>query len=356
MGRILVRADAGPGIGLGHLQRSLSLAQALVQCDVEPVFLMNGHPDNRSRVEGYGFKAVELKSSESWSTEDLDETAGVAAGNGCSGILVDSHLVRPSYLDGLKPHGICVIVRDDLAHFPFSADIVFNGNADAATLNYQASSSDTKFLLGPTYSVLAQEYWTARPRTGGAGLPNVLVVLGGTDPFGMMPPILESLDRVALNFRLTVVVGPYFTNGAAVEAVVQAATKPMQIVHSPESLLPLMLEADLAVSAGGQTLYELASIGCPAVAIPIAPNQRGQSQALADFGAAVSGGDATAGEINLEKLAGIVESLLADPRTLAVLGDKGRKLVDGQGALRVADRIEERLRANSACQAAGNLG
>ena len=38
--RVALRADASSRIGLGHLLRCLSLAQALARCGAEPVFLL----------------------------------------------------------------------------------------------------------------------------------------------------------------------------------------------------------------------------------------------------------------------------------------------------------------------------
>ena len=52
-------------------------------------------------------------------------------------------------------------------------------------------------------------------------------------------------------------------------------------VHSaPEDMRAIMATADLAVTAGGQTTYELAASGVPAVALCIAENQRPNLAAL----------------------------------------------------------------------------
>lgn len=40
-----------------------------------------------------------------------------------------------------------------------------------------------------------------------------------------------------------------------------------------EHMKTLMLESDVAISAGGQTLYELASVGLPTIAIQVVDNQ-----------------------------------------------------------------------------------
>ncbi|HCU80344.1 MAG TPA: UDP-2,4-diacetamido-2,4,6-trideoxy-beta-L-altropyranose hydrolase, partial [Chloroflexi bacterium] len=56
MTNILFRVDADPTIGLGHLQRCISLAQALESIDVESVFLSYDHLEAITRIQRFGFE------------------------------------------------------------------------------------------------------------------------------------------------------------------------------------------------------------------------------------------------------------------------------------------------------------
>ena len=149
LNRVLFRVDAGPHIGLGHLQRSLALAAASRQKDVESTFLTNDDNGSRERAAGFGFPVVTLPHVESWTSEDADAAVKVASQNGCDAVVVDSHEAHADYLTQLRDAGLYVIKRDDLAHYPFPCQMVINGNADACQLPYRSSSGDTLFLLGP---------------------------------------------------------------------------------------------------------------------------------------------------------------------------------------------------------------
>jgi spore coat polysaccharide biosynthesis predicted glycosyltransferase SpsG len=101
-----------------------------------------------------------------------------------------------------------------------------------------------------------------------------------------------------------------------------------------------MLKADLAVSAGGQTLYELASVGCPTVAVRIASNQDGQLSVFEEAGFLRIVGHGNLSNI-VETICEVVKTLLGDSQTRVAMSAAGQRLIDGQGALRVAQRIVE---------------
>jgi spore coat polysaccharide biosynthesis predicted glycosyltransferase SpsG len=100
----------------------------------------------------------------------------------------------------------------------------------------------------------------------------------------------------------------------------------------------LMLKADLAVTGGGQTTYELAATGTPAVAICIAENQRVSLKGLAEAGTLEFVGDAVDDDLEL-KLKSALTGLGGDPKRRQTMSERGQRLVDGRGAERVAQEI-----------------
>ncbi len=339
--KILFRTDAGHRVGLGHLKRCRSLAGALDSRGIESLFLCN-----RQGEEGFDAGLLEEETFEgmvSWGSDDAESTASVAMLRGCRAVLVDSHQAPAAYFDSLRKAGLFVIARDDLAAFPFSCQMVINGNADGKLLRYTSSSGDTRFLLGPDYAVLPAGFWRPLPMRDPQRAPkNLLLVLGGGDAGGAMPRLLELLNTVPADFRITAVIGPFFRNSQEITAAATRALKPVRTVRSPDSLLELMLEADLAVSAAGQTLYELARTGCPTVAVRMAANQEGQLRAFASAGALLPGG-------SMDKdgdFSGVLEAvsrLMREGDRRAVMSDAGRKLIDGAGGGRVADEIGQEI-------------
>lgn len=66
--------DAGPHIGLGHLQRSLALAMALREFGTERLFPANQDNASRERVERLGFPMGTLPEIKSWTPDDVRST------------------------------------------------------------------------------------------------------------------------------------------------------------------------------------------------------------------------------------------------------------------------------------------
>ena len=340
MHRALFRVDAGSNIGLGHLQRSLALAGALKNLGVDSIFVTDQNDRGGHLIARYGFDPMPLRRTESWTLDDLTGTLEIATRQDCGAIIVDSHVVGERYLTEAKNTGSFVVVRDDLALYPFTCNIVFNGNADGPSLPYQSSSGDTVFLLGTEFIVLRQEFQTLPERTRNGRVANIMVVLGGADHHNLMPRILSTLYKLPGDFDVTAVIGPYFTNEADIRSAAQHAKRSIKLVSDPEFISELMIEADLAISAGGQTLYELATLGCPTIAIRTASNQDGQLKVLEDVGFVRSAGDAESDDV-MYRTAELLSDLLSNAGARAKMRAIGQRLVDGKGAQRVATEIFE---------------
>lgn len=343
MTRILVRVDAGSHVGLGHLHRCLSLASALRRKDADCVFLTNSERAVQDRVVTLGFAVHALDSVESGSEGDWRQTLEVAEQHQCGAVVADSYRVDAGYLSRLRAGGLFVAVIDDLASLPFPCHLVINGGVQAESLPCRPSTGDTRFLLGPKYALLREEFWDVSSRTVKDEVRNVLVTMGGADGRNLTPTILEVLDPLRGEFSVTVVVGPFFNNHVEIEAVVEHSQRRIRLLQSPDSMYQLMLEADLAISGGGQTLYELAATGTPAVAVQVAENQAGNIQSLAQHGV-VSPISFECREQLCAALGDEVGRLLADSERRRQMSRAGQELVDGKGAVRCATTL---LKLNS---------
>lgn len=341
-GCVLFRVDAAPDIGLGHLQRCLSLATALRYLNTSCAFLTNEEPTVRRRIRRFGFDGRTLGATESWGADDLTQTMAVAATHKCGAIVVDSDYEGAKYLSQLRNAGYYVVAIEDTAPHPFPCHLVVNGDAHARQLPYQGLSEDTQFLLGPEYSILRREFWEVPARVGSENVDHILVTLGGADPYNIMPRVIDLLDTLPEAFSVSVIIGPFFDNFSEVQAAAQRAQRAITLVKAPDSVRDLMIEADLAISAGGQTLYELARVGCPTVAVRMAANQDGQLGVFEEAGFLSIAGHADHGSI-VEAIGAAVRTLLADPQARATMSVAGQRLIDGHGVLRVARTIRAEI-------------
>lgn len=338
MAGVLFRVDAGPDVGLGHLQRCLSLGSALRRRGIECVFVTNHATLSAERIAAFGFEREGVRAGRSWGPEDLEQTRAAADEREWRTVVVDSGCKGPEYLQSLREAGLSVCALEDLALFPFPCQLVVNGDAHAGRLRYLSSSGDTRFLLGPEYSVLRPEFWEVPERPVRPKVSRILISLGGADPYNFMPSLLHMIGELPVPLEMTAVIGPYFECHEELQAVVQSLPSAVRLVAAPTSVRSFMEEADLAVSAAGQTLYELARVGCPAVSFSMGSDQSEQLEAIARAGCARSVGDARQGDL-CARIREALTGLLSDAPLRSAMAKAGRRLVDGQGAHRVAEAV-----------------
>jgi spore coat polysaccharide biosynthesis predicted glycosyltransferase SpsG len=220
---------------------------------------------------------------------------------------------------------------------------VVNSNSFAAELTYTSTSGDTVFLIGPSYLVLRPEFWDVPAPALRNEVRTVLVALGGADQLRMTAPIVRMIDEAPEFARAKIVVlaGPFVAGGAD-ELPHSPCRERIDVRRSPARVVDVMREADVAVSAGGQTLYELARVGCPTVGVEVSADQTDQLRTLEARGVirAVWGGRSSP---DLRAVSVALRDLAGDAVARRQLSSAGRRLVDGSGAQRVGEAILARV-------------
>jgi len=198
-----------------------------------------------------------------------------------------------------------------------------NGAWHAARLAYRARP-DTVLLLGPEYALLDPGFGSPPRRSLRDDVRRVLVTLGGDPPADALAAAVRAVRRAAPAAAIDLALGPF---AQALDGTGNGVTAHRGL----DSLRELMLGADLAVTGGGMTLYECLATGVPAVGICLADNQRANVDALSQAGLILGA------EHSLENA---VRRLATDSALRRAMSARGRQVVDGRGAARVADAIE----------------
>jgi UDP-2,4-diacetamido-2,4,6-trideoxy-beta-L-altropyranose hydrolase len=344
---LLIRADGGPSIGSGHLMRCLALAGAWRDGGGTAVFVLAAPAP--ALEERLGIEAEVLHiGSEPGSPEDARDTARIARERGISWVVADGYRFGAEYQKRVRDAGLSLLAIDDYGHADhYYADIVLNQNSYAEMSFYPHFEPSTRFLLGTKYVLLRREF---RERTGDARtIPDtgrkVLVTFGGADPGNATLAVIRALMQVRVaDLEVIVVAGGMNLHYEELLAVVK--DDPRFSIRSDVRDMPgLMAWADIAISAGGSTCWELAFMGLPALVYPLAANQEPIVRSLVSRGMAdeLTEGDLSTGDGAARKIA----NLLASQERRSRFSCRMKELVDGDGAARVAmcisrDRIRLR--------------
>lgn len=299
------------------------------------LFWLDGDDDVLRIVAQAGFAAEFLTSPEPAASLDLVARESPAC------VLVDAYTLDAAYFTILRPYVDCLAVIDDLADRDLDADLVVNGSANAAALTYRLTPS-CDLLLGTWYALLRPSFRGLPARDTPERVRCVLITLGGADPTGSTASVMTDVAGALPRARLNVVIGPLFRSPEQLRQVAAGLGDRVVLHLAPDDLVDLMMGADLAVSAGGQTLYELAACGVPTLALRVAENQRRQMDALSRMNIVRDGGVCDeAGRFSAVR--DEVTALDADRSLRSAMSELGQRLVDGLGAQRVADAILDRL-------------
>lgn len=195
----------------------------------------------------------------------------------------------------------------------------------------RAGSSGPKVFGGSAYFPLDVRGSRTIPPLRGRPR-QVLLTLGGSDPTEASLRLAPTLAGT----RSTVVIGPGFRHRD--ELLRMAATAGLEAAVAPDGLRELLVMHQLVISAGGDTLFEAAAAGTPALVAWTNPSEEAQGMAFALRGTArVLGRGA---DVDVDTVAREVTALLASDG-LDGMSAAGPGTVDGCGADRIAELLME---------------
>jgi spore coat polysaccharide biosynthesis predicted glycosyltransferase SpsG/RimJ/RimL family protein N-acetyltransferase len=335
--RALLRCDATPEGGVGHLVRCLALAHEARDRGWDVALAGTVTVPLAQRLVGTADVRVVGTAALTGS-----ELARLAVREGADLLHVDHYAVATDLRPALEEVGIVLSSIEDGTFGRRPADVVVDSTLGAQEHGRPADGSGD-VLLGIRYAPMRASVLAARAsgtarrdaRAVGTEPPRVLVVMGGTDATGATAAVVRELLRAAGAgvAHLTVVVPEERRDE------VRRAAEPAVTVLGPQDDLPMLaVQHDLVLTAAGTTVWELACAGCAMGVAAVTENQLvGYARAV---GTGVAAGLGTLEELVAGRSSGTLRGLLADAAWRDRLGDVARGLVDGHGAARVVEAWE----------------
>lgn len=352
---LIIRADATSRTGIGHVMRCIALGQAWQDNGGKVIFISHCESDvlrKRIVAEGIEFIPLDKPHPDPFDSKFTIDTLRIQKSELKPWVVVDGYHFDPVYQKAIRAAGFHLLAIDDMAKWPeYHADIILNQNLGAEKLKYNCGP-DTKLLLGPRYALLRREFmaWRDWQRQIPKVARKVLVSMGGSDPDNATQKVIEALSQTGIeDLEVVVVVGgsnPYFQE---LESAVHGLKVPLRLVRDPANMAELMAWADLTVTAGGSTCWELAFMGLPALILILADNQATIAFELEKHGLAINLGWHNLFESS--DIAGQLRSMIMSSEKRGSMSNCGRKLVDGGGGVRVIRQLKGRKFALRTMQA-----
>ena len=345
MKQLFIRADSTAHIGTGHVMRCLALAQAWQDQGGEVTFISHCESEAlRQRLidERMNFISINKPHPD---PSDLDQTlknlsAMCHQPSANCWLVIDGYHFDAVYQKNIKDAGYKILWIDDYGHADhYYADLVLNQNISADSSFYARREPYTRLLLGTHYTLLRREFkqWQDWQREIPDTAQKVLVTMGGGDPDNVTMKIVQSLKQINIKgLKAKIIVGPANPNLQLLKEEIDN-NKNLQLVTNVTNMPELMAWADIAVSAGGSTCWEMALLGLPNIIMYFADNQMPIAEKLHEYGAALSMG--WSHQLTIESIKQCIEDMLLSRERRSEYSIKSQDLVDGKGSQRVCREI-----------------
>lgn len=336
--------------GMGHIMRSLSLAEAFRERGHE-VYFFSKYKAGIILIEKYGFPVnfiptpTEQKRTDGFYYGNFQEAMLDAQyiytnlKDSADLIIIDSYNICKDFFMILKNRTKYLAYIDDLNAFSYPVDFLINGSASALDMGYEKTQSSHLFL-GLSYNLLRREFCDLPMRHINKTITDVLFTTGNSDPYHMTEKIRDIVvkEKISENLTFHVIIGSGFQAGNLKELKTWKG-RTVYFYEQPKQISLIMQKCDLAISAGGSTLYELAACGVPTIVFAYADNQIPQILAMDKKGLLQYIGKAK--NVNREKMIKSILEFQTNTDRREKLIKQLQSLIDAKGGLRIVEGVEK---------------
>ncbi|NKD55315.1 MULTISPECIES: UDP-2,4-diacetamido-2,4,6-trideoxy-beta-L-altropyranose hydrolase [unclassified Haematospirillum] len=320
----IIRCDADPRRGGGHLMRCLNLSHGLSamgwSCHFAVAagsFEATGRTKPPGTLELSGDSVMDPDALRHWMPD------------GCDLLVVDHYDLGITWEQSLYGWARTLLSLDDIPGRPHCGAVL-----SAIPL---PPAGPGPWLCGPDWAILNPAFQAVRHkalerRKRMQPVERIVVSFGLTDPDNTTSLVLGVLRTAGRGLSIDVVIGSGSPWLEAIRATAAQCDPPAQLHIDADNIPALLLEADMAIGAGGVSAFERCCLGLPSILIQIADNQKETSALLSDHRAALDLGSRH--DLRIDDLERAIQALIHNPGKRAAMAQTASSLCDGRGLLR----------------------
>lgn len=323
--------DRSPELGTGHWVRCQVLATALEKNGMACHFFENpaSPRDLLNAIGEYKAKSLGVKSRRNGgSAQEPFET---------SWLVLDGYSFGVDWELQARQAGLRVLTIDDAPKRQYACDLLLDPNLSRSGPGRWLLhlAPHTRLYSGAKFLLLREEFLLFKKRTirleAGGRLGRVLVSMGGSDPPGAALTVMQALMAPEFsNLEVLLIGGALNARARELKALVAERSKRSGCLNtvyleSTQTMAAHMHEADLAIGAGGTSIWERAYMGLPSLVVSLADNQNDAVRHLHAMAAHESLGNHT--DISPQSIAHRLKHHCQNPQGLVAMARKAQALV-----------------------------
>jgi len=311
MSDLIILTEAGGAVGYGHLTR----CQAIADCMDTKIYVhADGCYPETNKVKSFAWRTKPAQLIKDFPSK--------------KSILIDSYLASVGIYELFSNHFHHVSVIDDYDRLVYPVELVINPGVKLPEYKNQTA----QIIGGNEYIILRKEIIQHSRKTDYQNFRNLLVTFGGCDSshvFEWLIPLLAEHQYLSV----TIVTGNAENSNELSKKFNVSSVKWLGQIDALD-MAALMYQSDICISAGGQTLHELAFIGVPTISIETGLDQINNIDGYIDSGFLLK-------KLSLQNidLKNNIADLLMQYRNKELrirTAEIGKNLVDGLGSMRIA--------------------
>ncbi len=330
---IVIRADGGTLIGMGHVIRCLAMADMLKD-DFNIIFaIQEPSPNVINNIKTITSDIITLPLNSDFIGEVKHLTKIVPSD---SIIVLDGYNFKSEYQFILKSSGYKVVAIDDLNEWHQYVDSVIN-HAEGIDASLYSKEKYTKMYLGLDYVLLRKEFLQCGLKiTPKNTISKVFISMGAADAGNITEKFARALSSMNSTTEIHLMIGTANPHRDALKKLTSEGIRSKIVIHlnlvSPE-LMQLLQYCDISICPASSIALESCAVGIGLVTGYTAKNQLGILDGLLQYNAAINLGDLNT--ISTEEIqtrlsemnAGMVNKML----------ENQRQMIDGQSPRRIVE-------------------
>ena len=290
---VVFRVDSSIQMGIGHVMRCLTLAQVLKENGENIEFICRKHKGSLiDKIRSNGFIVHELGLLEEtevdtslahshWlgatQQQDANDCIDILKAKTLDWLIVDHYALDEQWQKRLKPYCEKLMVIDDLANRNLDCDILLDQNyCDNFENRYdKLVPKNCKKFLGPRFLILRDEFLKLHKtsKKNKKTIRKIMLFFGGSDDSHETIKVVKILPFIKnLDLSFDIVLGK---NNSDIKKIIDLCRHINKVsIHIQiDNMAEIMSKTDLAIIAGGSTVWEACCLGTPIYTVVTAENQ-----------------------------------------------------------------------------------
>ncbi|MCW3083821.1 MAG: UDP-2,4-diacetamido-2,4, 6-trideoxy-beta-L-altropyranose hydrolase [Bacteroidetes bacterium] len=330
---LIIRADGGPSIGMGHVIRCIALAEMLKNSFEISFAIQSPAGSIINAIRNCTEKIIALPQTDDYESDAAHFLNHIQPADV---VVLDGYHFKTDYQKAIKASGAKLVVIDDMHDWHHVADAIINHAEGIVPTDYRAEDY-TQFYLGLDYVLLRKKILeNTEPIKNITSIKKAFISMGAADENNLTQKFTEALIAMSAIEEIHLMLGAVNPHLKKIEQLIENNKQVNIVPHfniSAEALAVLLKKCDVSICPASSISLESCAVGIGLISGYTAENQAGILNGLIKHKMAISFGDfnmLTEAELKTK-----LEAIAKAPEQLDELIANQKKMIDGRSPERL---------------------